>query len=34
MGACNSRNTKLPELGFHIVLGDGAREVTFEWVIG
>jgi hypothetical protein len=28
--ACWSRFTKLPELGFHAVLGGGAREVRFE----
>jgi hypothetical protein len=29
--ACNSRNTKLPELGFHAVLGDGStRVLRFE----
>ena len=28
--ACWSRFTKLPELGFHAVVGDGAREVRFE----
>jgi hypothetical protein len=28
--ACQSQNTKLPELGFHAVLGDGARELRFE----
>jgi hypothetical protein len=27
---CNSQNTKLPELSFHVILGDGAREVRFE----
>jgi hypothetical protein len=26
----NIQNTKLPELGFHVVLGDGVREVNFE----
>jgi len=31
--ACWSRFTKLPELGFHAVLGDGAREVRFEWLL-
>ena len=28
--ACWSRNTKLPELGFHAVVGDGTRELRFE----
>jgi hypothetical protein len=28
--ACNSQNTKLPELGFHAVLGDDDRELRFE----
>jgi hypothetical protein len=28
--ARNSQNAKLPELTFHAVLGDGAREVRFE----
>jgi hypothetical protein len=28
--ACWSRNTKLPELGFHAVVGDGTRELHFE----
>jgi hypothetical protein len=32
--ACDSRNTKLPELGFHAVLGDGAREVRIKWAPG
>jgi hypothetical protein len=27
---CNSQNTKLPELTFHAVLGDEAREIRFE----
>jgi hypothetical protein len=31
---CWSRNTKLPELGFHAVLGDGSREVGIEWAPG
>ena len=30
MAACNSRNTKLPELAFHAVLSDGAQEMRFE----
>jgi hypothetical protein len=29
----NIQNTKQPELGFHAVLGDGAREVRFERLI-
>jgi acyl-CoA reductase-like NAD-dependent aldehyde dehydrogenase len=28
--ACHSQNTKLPELGFHAVLGDVTRELRFE----
>jgi len=28
--ACWSRFTKLLELGFHAVLGDGTRELRFE----
>jgi hypothetical protein len=28
--ACNSRNTKLPELAFHAVLGDDTRGLRFE----
>jgi hypothetical protein len=28
--ACHSQNTKLPELGFHAVMGDSIREVRFE----
>jgi hypothetical protein len=28
--ACKSKNTKLPALGFHAVVGDRAREVRFE----
>jgi hypothetical protein len=29
--ACNSKNTKLPELGFHAVAGDGStRGLRFE----
>ena len=28
--ACWSRNTKLPELTFYAVLGDGDRELRFE----
>jgi hypothetical protein len=31
--ACNSRNTKRPELTFHAVLGDDLREVRFERVL-
>jgi hypothetical protein len=27
---CNSKNTKLLELGFHAVVGDCVREVRFE----
>ena len=30
---CWSRNTKLPELAFHAVVGDGTREVRFERLI-
>ncbi len=31
MEAYNSQNTKLPELGFHAVVGDGStRELRFE----
>jgi hypothetical protein len=28
--ACNSKNTKLPELAFHASLSDGAQEMRFE----
>jgi hypothetical protein len=28
--ACWSQNTKLPELGFHAVVGDSTHEVRFE----
>jgi hypothetical protein len=28
--ACRSQNTKLPELRFRAVLGDGDRELRFE----
>jgi hypothetical protein len=28
--ACNSQNTKLPDLTFHAVVGDEARAVRFE----
>jgi hypothetical protein len=28
---CNTQNTELFEFRFHTVLGDGAREVRFEW---
>jgi len=27
---CNSRNTKLPELTFRAILGDGAQELRLE----
>ena len=27
---CNSRSTKLPELTFHAVVSDEAREIRFE----
>jgi hypothetical protein len=30
---CNSENTKLPELRFRAVLGNGARGVRFERVL-
>jgi hypothetical protein len=30
---CNTEITKHPELRFHAVLGDGAREVRFERVL-
>jgi len=33
MIVCDYRNTKLAELGFHAVVGDGAREVCFERVL-
>jgi hypothetical protein len=28
--ACDSKNTKLPELGFHAVVGDDTRGLRFE----
>jgi hypothetical protein len=30
---CNSQNTKQSEVRFNAVLGDGTREVRFEWGI-
>jgi hypothetical protein len=32
--ACDSKNTKLLELGFHAIVGDGAHEVRIKWVLG
>src|SRR3712207_3989423 len=31
--ACDSKNTKLLELGFHAVLGDDTRGLRFEWLL-
>jgi hypothetical protein len=31
--ACQSKNTKLLELSFHAVVGDGTRELRFERLV-